>query len=77
MVNDKLSIALSAESYGQVSIELFDMLGREYKQIYSGTVAAGLNNLTLSLPSSIPTGIHYLIIKQNGAMSTKPFMVIR
>ncbi len=77
MVNNCLSISLAANTYGQVSIELCDISGRENYQIFNGFVADGINNLVLALPSPVSEGIHFLIIKQNGTTTTKPFMVIR
>ena len=58
---------LSFENYGEVEIQLFDLLGKQVAQRKIGQVGAGAQSIELDL-SSIQNGMYFVRVQQDGQL---------
>lgn len=65
-VNDSFSISFSSMKNNVVSIVLFDLTGKRVQSLYQGDINSGLNTLSFSLNFTIPNGIYFIEIKDDG-----------
>jgi hypothetical protein len=61
-------------SQGVANIALYDMLGRQIKQVYQGTLSAGDQSIQLNA-ESLEEGLYFVTININNQSITKKIVV--
>lgn len=68
------SISFQVNTYGSVSIELFDMIGNSVKTLLDEEIKAGSYSLPVDT-SELPNGIYFYVLKKDGSSQTKRMIV--
>ncbi len=72
----RMRIQLTMTSTTAVRIGLYDLLGRELTTVFDGRLGQGEHSLTVA-NLSLPAGIYFVRLNQDGGSVTQPFTVIR
>ncbi len=74
--NSITQIVVDLPSAGKVELELFDILGRKLKAIFSGNMSAGAHRIDFNA-QNLSTGIYLLRLKMENLILTKKIILIR
>ena len=72
-----LSIFFSTPSAGTVEVEVIDLAGRRIRAWSPGVLTAGSHSLSLQDLSGLRTGIHFVMLRQNGRSVVAKFAIAR
>jgi hypothetical protein len=61
---------------GQVSLMVYDMLGREVARLVDGGVTAGVHEVTFDA-SGLPSGVYFCSLRVGGFAVTRKLVVLR
>lgn len=70
------TVRLDASRAEQITLKLFDILGREVATVHNGAVDIGTNTLGIDV-KSLPTGIYMLTASTSSGLMTKAFVVAK
>jgi hypothetical protein len=74
-VSKYLNYKVYSESEAPISIKAFDLLGREIRQIYSGTLQKGFNTIENIDVSNLPKNVLMLQINIGGKISNRKLLI--
>jgi plastocyanin len=74
--NSSTTIQYNLSTASDVTLTLYDMLGREVRQLFQGRAGAGINEVTLDA-SGLAGGIYYYRLQTPQAMSTRSLVFIK
>ncbi len=69
-------LSFSLEERSAIHIELFDMLGRSVKKVYSGMLDEGKHTYPVSI-AGLAEGMYYVRLSANDAVTTKSIRVVK
>ncbi len=75
-VRGAATLTLDVPAPGDVSVRVYDLLGRAVATLHDGALAAGVRTLALDA-SSLPTGVYVVRAEASGASATRTFVVVR
>ena len=73
-INESAQIEFTLLEQSNVSVGLFDLLGKKLISVYNGTMAAGSQNLVLHT-DQLETGVYFVNIEVNGNITSKKVSV--
>jgi len=73
----RLSLDFSLSNSSLVKISLFDLTGRKIAVLYNRQLSAGKQNLTLTLPERLSSGIYFLMIEADDRRTSKKVILRR
>jgi hypothetical protein len=79
--NEKCYVSFNLEQAGETTIKVYNSLGREVKQLYSGTATPGLNTIpwdgTDGNGNKVSSGVYIIRIEGPGIKQQKRVVVVR
>lgn len=69
--NDKINFVLTTAESGNVSLEIYNMLGQNVKTVYRGFVKQGTQNFEVSIPASHRSTLIYVVKAGNKQLTGK------
>lgn len=76
IVGDRGTLRLTISGPGQIEVLLYDALGRQVRDVYSGNRGAGTLELEFDA-SALNSGSYYMAIRVPGGLIQKPFSIVR
>src|SRR5690606_26276888 len=74
--NPSTNISYNLPNAGNVTLKIFDALGREIKTLFSVWQEAGMHTVKFDA-ESLPSGIYFYQLKTNGFSETKNMMLMK
>lgn len=75
-VSVETTIPFSVEEAGNATIELFDLNGKLVKSLYSGSVNAGMQEITVNV-NDVLVGQYNVVLKSNNKTSVRKMQVVK
>ena len=75
-VRDATTIAYELPAAADVTLELWDLLGRRVRVLLSGTQSAGLHNVSIDV-NDLPNGTYVYRLESGSASETRRLVVAR
>ncbi len=74
--NPTTNIRLSIASAGEVSLKVFDVLGREVAELVNESLASGTYNVRWDA-SEFPSGVYFYTVRAGGLLATRRMMLMK
>lgn len=76
-VAEELSVLFTTRTQRDVTVSLYDALGREIRVMYRGSNPAGTQRLVTTEASTLPSGLYFVRVDDGGRIITKAITVAR
>ena len=73
---DRVNVSLQLTQASDVSVEVYDILGRRVANLTEGMAAAGIQQLSW-LPQNEPAGLYFIRLSIDGAVNTKSLVLVK
>ncbi len=73
---DKVNVELQLSQAADIQIEVFDILGRRVEALATGAVPSGVQQFSW-LPNNATAGLYFVRLSVDGAVETKPIMLVK
>lgn len=73
---DQVHVALQLLQTAYIQLEVFDVLGQRVRALAEGTVPSGVQ-LFSWLPNNTTTGLYFVRLSVDGAVQTKPIVLVK
>ena len=73
---DRVHVSLQLTQSSELHVEVYDVLGRQVKNLVNGIMSAGTQRISW-LPQNEPAGLYFVRITVDGAVNTRPILLIK